>query len=82
VKTEIKNLMPGASSSTVLNAINDARRRGGQAREIIIDARGSGLSRSEAEAGLSRALGLDRIRNSFDRITVIGDEFFFGVKPP
>jgi hypothetical protein len=82
VKTEIKNLDPGAANRTVLNVLNESRRNGGQAREIFIDARGSGLTKGEAETGLGRAFGLERIRKSFDRITILGEDFFFGRTPP
>lgn len=49
IKTEVKTLDPGATSATIRNTVNNSLRRGGQAREIIIDARGSspGLRRKE-----------------------------------
>lgn len=39
---------PGATSDSVMNSINRSLEDGGQADNIIIDARGSGLTRGEA----------------------------------
>jgi hypothetical protein len=52
---------------------------GGQARNIVIDARGSGLSYADAQRGIFRAFGV--ARGKVDRITVIGDDFFIGYGP-
>lgn len=73
VKTEFKTLKPGATSSTVRNVINNSIRRGGQAREVIIDARGSGLDAAAARAGIERAMGVSR--GLIDRIRIIGDNY-------
>jgi hypothetical protein len=73
VLTELKSLDPGATSNTIRNVVNNSVRRGGQARSIIIDARGSGLSQEEAARGIARAMGISRGR--IDRIRVIGDGF-------
>ncbi|ATB40045.1 hypothetical protein CYFUS_005493 [Cystobacter fuscus] len=56
VKTEYKTLDPGASPNTVKNVVNNSIRKGGQARNIIIDARGSGLGQEEAAHGISKAM--------------------------
>ena len=74
VQHEFKTLEPGATSATVKNSVNNSIRNGGQARNIVIDARDSGISESEANRGLERAAGI--ARNKVDNITVIGDDFF------
>jgi hypothetical protein len=73
VTTEFKTLAPGATSSTVRNVVNASIKRGGQARDIIIDARGSGLTQAEAARGLNRAGGI--ARGQLDNIRVIGNGF-------
>jgi hypothetical protein len=73
VKTEYKTLDPGATSATIRNTVNNSIRKGGQARQIIIDARGSGLTEAEALKGIERAMGVSR--GKVDRIRVIGDGF-------
>src|SRR2546422_9151059 len=45
--TEFKSLAPGAGSGTMRNTINQSIKGGGQARDIIIDARSSGLTPME-----------------------------------
>ena len=74
VMHEFKTLDPGATSSRIKNVVNSSIKRGGQARNIVIDARGSGLSQADAVRGLSRAAGISR--GKLDNITIIGDDFF------
>jgi hypothetical protein len=57
---EFKSLDPGATSATVRNQVNESIRGMGQARDVIVDARGSGLNVAEAERGLSRVGGIAR----------------------
>lgn len=71
--TEFKSLDFGATSATVKNQINNSIRRGGQARDIIIDARISGLIESEAERGLERAKNITR--GKIDCVRIIGDRY-------
>jgi hypothetical protein len=66
---------PGATASTIRNQVSNSIKGGGQAREIVIDARGSGLARAEAEQGAARALGLSR--GKLDGFTIIGDGYSF-----
>ena len=73
VKSELKSLDPGATSNTVRNVVNNSIRGGGQARNIIIDARGSGLTEAEAARGIARARGISR--GKIDNIRIIGDGF-------
>ena len=74
LKHEFKTLDPGAMSNTIKNVVSSSIKRGGQARDIVIDARGSGLTQAEAIRGLGRAQGV--ARGMLDNITVIGDDFF------
>lgn len=79
VLTEFKTLSAGATGGTIRNVVNNSIRRGGQARDIVIDARGSGLTEGEALLGVKRAFGISR--DKVDRISVIGDNFFIGGGP-
>jgi Contact-dependent growth inhibition CdiA C-terminal domain len=74
IKHEFKSLDPGATSETVRNSVNRSLKRGGQARNIVIDARGSGLSFAEAERGIARVRGAYAAK--LDNLTIIGDDFF------
>lgn len=73
IPTEFKSLVIGATNSTVKNLINSSIRRGGQARKIIIDARGSGLTEAEANLGLQRAKNVSR--GKIDSVRIIGDGY-------
>ncbi|WP_437895737.1 RHS repeat-associated core domain-containing protein [Sorangium sp. So ce124] len=79
VMHEFKTLDPGAGPGTVKNVANDSIRGGGQAREIIMDARGTGLTKEAAEKGAARALGISR--GKLDGLTMIGDGYFFRWTP-
>jgi hypothetical protein len=72
-RTEFKSLDLGASSTTIRNTINHSIKGGGQARDIIIDARGSGLTPIEAERGLGRVAGITR--GKLDSVHIIGDGY-------
>jgi len=73
IKTEFKKLEPGANSNTVKGSINDSVRRGGQARDIVIDARSSKLSEAEARRGLDRSRAITR--GKLDSARIIGDGY-------
>jgi hypothetical protein len=74
VLTEFKTLKPpNAINSAVKNTINNSIRDGGQARHIIIDARGSGLTEFEARRGLARARSITR--GLVEWVRLIGDGF-------
>jgi hypothetical protein len=47
--TEFKSLGPGARDTTVKAALTSAK---GQARHAVVDGRGSGLTRDEADRGI------------------------------
>jgi Contact-dependent growth inhibition CdiA C-terminal domain len=73
IPAEFKNLEMGAKDTTVKNVINSSIRRGGQARNIIIDARGSGLTEIEANQGLVRSKNITR--GKLDTVRIIGDRY-------
>ncbi len=76
---EFETLAPGATSSTIRNVVNNSIRRGGQARNLVIDARGTGLAKNEALRGIRRALDISR--GKIDYVAVIGTDFFVGAGP-
>lgn len=71
---EFKTLEPGADSSRIKNVVNNSIRGTGQGRNIVIDARASGLTAEEANAGIARAFGI--ARGKLDSISIIGDNYF------
>jgi hypothetical protein len=71
VRTEFKCLDQGATNVTVKGALNSAK---GQAREVIVDARGSGLEPGEADRGLRRFQG-SPYSHRVDGIRIIGDDY-------
>lgn len=73
VPTEFKSPMPGLDSKTIKEIVSSSIKRGGQARNIIIDARGTGCTQDEAARGIRRAMGISR--GKLDRLEVIGDGF-------
>jgi hypothetical protein len=70
-KTEFKSLDPGAGNNRVKALLNDAK---GQAKDALLDARNSGLSREEAELGMERFLG-SKYGHRLDAIRIIGDDY-------
>jgi hypothetical protein len=81
VTHEFKTLTPGEHihSKTISNVVSDSLRRGGQARNLVFDARNTGLSKTEAQRGIFRALGAHSER--VDYISIIGDDFLIGFGP-
>ena len=73
VRTEFKKPRVGATNATIKTEISMSIKRGGQARDMIIDARGTGLTEAEARRGLARAAGITRGR--IDSVRVVGDGF-------
>jgi len=71
VPTEFKTLDPGAGANSVKNTLNTAKK---QARDAIVDARGSGLDETGAREGLGNFL-----RNNppgrMNSIRIIGDGY-------
>jgi len=75
VPSEFKKLDPGATSSTIKTQVSHSLKRGGQARDMYIDARGSGLTKAEAEHALRRIGHPDIHRGKLDNVTIVGDGF-------
>lgn len=80
LSVEFKSLDHGANSATVRNSVNNSLRHGGQARQMIVDARGSGLTEDEARQGARRVAGITR--GKLDRLRLIGDRFDFDTQYP
>jgi len=70
---EFKTLDPGATSGTIKNQVNKSISGMGQARDIVIDARGAGLDATEAARGLDRVGGITR--GKLDSVHIIGDGY-------
>jgi hypothetical protein len=66
------SLQPGATDSTVNNRLLAAK---GQARNIVIDARTSGLGEESAQRGIARFTGSPWGRDAFDSILILGEDF-------
>ena len=75
VPSEFKMLDPGATSGTVKTQVSSSIKRGGQARDIYIDARGSGLPESEARRALARVGHPDVHRGRVDNVVIVGDGY-------
>lgn len=72
IPTEFKTIETVTPNSTkIMRVLDDAARRGGQAREIVIDAVKTPLTREKALHGVERFKGLGK--SSYDRITIWGD---------
>ena len=70
--TEFKSLSRGATDATVKNQLRTAK---GQAPNVVIDARGSGLAEDSAALGLRRFLGSPWAEGRYASILVLGDEY-------
>ncbi len=80
VEYEFKTFLnPGPDSKTISNVVSDSQKMRGQARNLVLDARNKGLSKTEAQRGIFRALGAHSER--VDYISIIGDDFFIGFGP-
>lgn len=75
VLTEFKALGPGATSNTVVGRVKDSITAGGQARNLLLNTRGSGLPLSEAKRSFSRLKGNNNTKGRVDSIRIIGDDF-------
>ena len=79
MKTEFKTLNSNAVPNTIKNDVNKSIKYGGQARNFVIDARNTSLTKEEAEQGVFKALGISR--GKVDFIEIIGKDYFFGYAP-
>lgn len=78
VQVEFKTA-EGGTDATIKNLVDDSVSGEGQAREIVIDVRGSGMTIHTAQRGAARALGISR--GKLDGLTIIGEDFFFRWTP-
>ncbi len=72
-RVEFKTPDPGATNGTIVNEVQQSIRRGGQARDIIVDARRSGIGEAEAKLALDRISGVTR--GKLDSVRIVGDGF-------
>jgi hypothetical protein len=73
--TEFKSIEPGGSDATIKNQLDAAK---GQAPNVVVDARGSGVEENGATLGLRRFLGNPWGRDHFASILIIGDGYVIG----
>lgn len=72
-RVEFKTPDPRATNGRIVNEVQRSIRGGGQARDIIVDARGSGLSEAEAKLALDRISGVTR--GKLDSVRIVGNGF-------
>lgn len=77
--TEFKSLSRGATDATVKNQLRSAQ---GQAPNVVIDARGSGLVEDSAALGLRRFLGSPWAEGRYASILVLGDKYMIETASP
>lgn len=77
--TEFKSLRPGATDATIRNQL---RRAQGQAPNVVIDARGSGVDENSAGLGLRRFLGSPWAKDRYTSILVLGDDYVIETASP
>ncbi|HEV2375998.1 MAG TPA: hypothetical protein VGS19_27995 [Streptosporangiaceae bacterium] len=70
--TEFKSVRPGATDATIKNQLLAAR---GQAPNVVVDARGSGLGEDGAALGLRRFLSSPWGRDHYETILILGDGY-------
>ncbi len=70
--TEFKSLRPGATDATIKNQLRAAQ---GQAPNVVIDARNSGLDESSAALGARRFLGSPWAQGRYTTILILGDGY-------
>jgi 8-oxo-dGTP diphosphatase len=63
----------GAGDNTIKNLLDKSAKRGGQARDIILDARDVPLTKEAARSGIRRHLG--NVENAYDHIRIVGQGF-------
>lgn len=73
--TEFKSIEPGGSDASIKNQLDTAR---GQAPNVVVDARGSGVDEDAADLGIRRFLGNPWGRDHFASILIIGDGYVLG----
>lgn len=77
--TEFKSLRPGATDATVKNQLRAAQ---GQAPNVVIDARNSGLDENSAALGARRFLGSPWAQGRYTTILILGDGYAIETASP
>lgn len=77
--TEFKSIRPGATDATIKNQLRAAQ---GQAPNVVIDARSSGLDENSASLGLRRFLGSPWAEGRYTTILILGDDYLIGTASP
>lgn len=77
--TEFKSLRPGATDATIKNQLRAAQ---GQAPNVVIDARNSGLDESSAALGARRFLGSPWAHGRYTTILILGDGYMIETTSP
>ena len=70
--TEFKSVRLGATDATIKNQLLAAK---GQAPNVVVDARGSGLGEDTAALGVRRFLGSPWGRDHYETILILGDGY-------
>jgi hypothetical protein len=73
--TEYKTVGPEAAPKTIYNRVNSSATGGGQAPNVIIDARNSNLTREQIIEGLEMIQRSPYLQNKIDNVRVIGNGF-------
>lgn len=71
---EFESLPSGATPDTVRDKVLSSVRRGGAWPDVYVDARGSGLTRAQAEEAV-RLVSNDEVHSYFDNLRIFGDGF-------
>jgi hypothetical protein len=76
----LKTNSEASDSNSVVRSIQDSLKRGGQARDIILNARESGLTEEEALRSFKRVSGIER--GKLDSLRIVGDGFDVSTEYP
>ena len=77
--TEFKSIRPGATDATIKNQLRAAQ---GQAPNVVIDARNSGLDENSAALGARRFLGSPWAQGRYTTILILGDGYVIETGSP
>jgi len=77
--TEFKSIRAGATDLTIKNQLRAAQ---GQAPNVVIDARSSGLDENSASLGLRRFLGSPWAQRRYTTILILGDDYMIETASP
>ncbi len=77
--TEFKSIRPGATDATIKNQLRAAQ---GQAPNVVIDARNSGLDENSAALGARRFVGSPWAQGRYTTILILGDGYMIETASP